>query len=298
MARTKAASKRLSGSRKKSLKADPKEVAVRVDPFLKWAGGKRRLMPQYEPYLPKTFGRYHEPFVGGGAFFFHIHPEVACLSDINPRLVDTYTSIRDDIDGLVERLALHKKHHNKRYYYERRDEFNHGALFATDRAALMIYLNKTCFNGLYRENLKGHFNVPMGRYKSPSIFSEEHLRSVHKRLQQVEIHNEAFEGVLERAEAGDLVFFDPPYVPISETSSFTNYSKDGFGAQQQRRLAEVFGLLVERGCHVMLSNSDCPFVRELYKDWEIVSVSAARCINSRATHRGAITEVLVLGGPA
>lgn len=273
--------------------------AKKAEPFLKWAGGKRRLLAQYQPYFPKSFGRYHEPFVGGGACFFHLEPAEAVLCDINPRLVDTYLSIRDDIDGLIERLTMHKKKHSKRHYYACREKFNHGdSLWKTDRAALMIYLNKTCFNGLYRENSKGSFNVPMGQYKDPKIFDPEALRRVHKVLQRAEIFHEPFDGVLERAEPGDLVYFDPPYVPLSATSSFTSYSKDGFGDEDQRRLAKVFAILAERGCHVMLSNSDCGFVRELYKDWQIVQISAARSINSRASGRGAISEVLVLSRPA
>jgi len=277
------------------LKKQKAKALPRALPFLKWAGGKRRLLAQYEAYFPKEFNRYHEPFVGGGACFFHLAPGRAVLSDINHRLIDTYTALRDDLDGLLSRLRDHRERHCKKHYYACRDEFNKGsALWQTDRAALMIYLNKTCFNGLYRENSKGGFNVPMGNYKSPKIFNEENLLSVHRQLQSVELHQEGFEGVLDRAEAGDLIFFDPPYVPLSATSSFTNYSKDGFGADQQRRLAEVFGLLAERGCHVMLSNSDCGFVRELYKEWRIVEVMAPRSINSRASGRGAISEVLVL----
>lgn len=284
--------KRKSSSRKASKNAKRDGA---VEPFLKWAGGKRRLMPQYAPYLPESYNRYHEPFVGGGAFFFHLQPGQAVLSDINTRLIDTYSAIRDDVDGLIERLEMHRSKHCKKHYYECRDEFNHGQLlWKTDRAALMIYLNKTCFNGLYRENLKGHFNVPMGRYKSPSIFDPKNLRAVSSLLQDVEIVPSGFTDVLSRAEAGDLVFFDPPYVPISETSSFTTYSKDGFGSEQQRRLADVFRELAERGCYVMLSNSDCPFVRELYADWRTVQVSASRNINSRASKRGAVSEVLVL----
>lgn len=264
-------------------------------PFLKWAGGKRRLLEQYEAYFPKEYNRYHEPFIGGGACFFHLSPEQAVISDINHRLIDTYTALRDDLDGLLSRLHEHRKRHSKKHYYACRDEFNQGAaLWTTDRAALMIYLNKTCFNGLYRENSKGYFNVPMGNYKSPKIFNEDNLLAVHRQLQGVDIHQGGFDGVLERAEEGDLIFFDPPYVPISETSSFTNYSKGGFDADKQRALAEVFRQLAERGCHVMLSNSDCGFVRELYKEWRIIEVMAPRSINSRASGRGAISEVLVL----
>lgn len=271
-------------------------TTAKVRPFLKWAGGKRRLLAQYAPYLPTSFGRYHEPFVGGGAFFFHLNACEATLSDINPRLIETYQALKVDIEGVLERLVFHREHHSEKHFYACRDALNHGdSLWISDRAALMIYLNKTCFNGLYRENSKGFFNVPMGRYTAPKIFKEENLRTIHKRLQHVELYNASFERVAEHAQKGDLVFFDPPYVPLSETSSFMHYTKNGFGADEQRRLAELFRVLSERGCYVMLSNSDCGFVRDLYKDWRVVQISAARCINSRASRRGSISEVLVLG---
>lgn len=267
----------------------------KASPFVKWAGGKRRLMPQYEKFFPHNFRTYHEPFLGGGAFFFHLRPRTASLSDINHRLIDAYEAIRDDLDGVLECLARHRSEHCKDYFYKCREMFNQGdLLLKRDRAALMIYLNKTCFNGLYRENRKGDFNVPIGRYKEPRIFDLENLTRVSEHLQGVDLRVASFEKVLERVSPGDFVYFDPPYVPISTTSSFTNYNKGGFGAQKQRELAEVFRKLDKRGCYVMLSNSDCGFVRELYKDWRNEVVLASRCINSRATKRGPINELLIM----
>ncbi len=264
-------------------------------PFVKWAGGKRRLMSQYEQFFPRNFRAYHEPFLGGGAFFFHLQPRFAVLSDINHRLIESYQAIRDDLEGVLECLAYHRSHHSKDYFYKCRERMNQGdLLIKSDRAALMIYLNKTCFNGLYRENLKGDFNVPIGRYKAPRIFDRENLELVSAHLQGVELHVGSFEKVLDRVSPGDFVYFDPPYVPISATSSFTNYSKGGFTSQHQHQLADLFTKLAERGCFVMLSNSDCGFVRELYSKWRCEVVSASRCINSRATKRGPINELVIM----
>jgi len=267
-----------------------------ASPFVKWAGGKRRLMAQYERFIPKTYRCYHEPFVGGGAFFFHLQPSLAVLSDINRRLIDTYQAIRDDLECVLERLAYHRQKHNKEYFYECREQFNKGdLLLKTDRAALMIYLNKTCFNGLYRENQKGYFNVPMGKYKSPSIFDPLNLAKVSGILQNVEIRLAGYQQVLERAVSGDFVYFDPPYAPLSATSNFTQYNKSGFGKEEQERLADIFGQLVRRGCYVMLSNSNSEHIRDLYSQWRIEEVSTARSINSKAKRRGKIKELLVMG---
>ena len=262
-------------------------------PFIKWAGGKSRLLSQYDEHFPVEFDNYHEPFVGGGAVFFHLAPATATLSDINPRLVEVYRTIRDDVEALIDRLAHHRERHNKAYYYQSRTRFNGGRMNAVDRASLFIYLNKTCFNGLYRENSRGEFNVPMGRYKSPSIFDPMHLRSVSLQLQDVDLVVDGFMSVADRAEPGDLVYFDPPYVPLNRTSSFTTYSKGGFDEKMQHDLARTFDKLAKRGCFVMLSNSDCPFVRELYAGWRVETISAPRAINSKAGRRGRVNEVLV-----
>lgn len=264
-------------------------------PFLKWVGGKARLLEQFADLLPEEFDGYHEPFVGGGAMFFHLDPSEARLSDVNGRLVETYRVIRDALPELIARLEEHRERHGEAYYYRQRQRMNAPrGLDEVQRAALFIYLNKTCFNGLYRENKRGEFNVPMGRYANPSVFDLGNLASASRALQGVRIEQASFDSVLEHARPGDFVYFDPPYVPISATSSFTSYAAEGFDDELQLRLAQTFDELARRGCLVMLSNSDCDFVRELYAGWRIESVLAPRSVNSRADKRGAVGEVAVL----
>lgn len=268
-------------------------------PFLKWAGGKARLIEQFQPYFPQEFGRYHEPFIGGGALYFHLQPEDAVISDVNERLISAYTAIRDELPALMERLELHAKKHSRDHYYRCRERFNQArSMSNVERAALMIYLNKTCFNGLYRENRRGEFNVPIGSYVNPTVFREENLIAVSQQLQHTDIRVQSFEHVLKTAQAGDFVYFDPPYVPLSATSSFTSYVGAGFDLQMQQRLAEVFTELAHRGCYVFLSNSDSPVVRELYRGWRMETVRAGRAINSKASGRNAVNELLVIGKPA
>lgn len=263
-------------------------------PFIKWVGGKGRLLAQLEELMPSQYEGYHEPFVGGGAMFFHLRPRQASLSDLNERLVTTYRAVRDDVDGVIERLAEHRRNHCATHFYECRQRFNaRHELDEADAAALFVYLNKTCFNGLYRENARGEFNVPMGSYAQPSILDVDGLVAASRALSDTEIRVAGFEAVLDRAQEGDLVYFDPPYVPISRTSSFTSYTGAGFDATLQVRLAQVFAELARRGCFVMLSNSDSRLVHELYAGWRIDRVRAPRSINSRATGRGAISEVVV-----
>lgn len=268
-------------------------------PFLKWAGGKARLVDQFRPYFPEDYGRYFEPFIGGGALYFRLQPEDAVISDVNERLIGAYIAIRDELPALMERLEFHTKKHSRDHYYRCRERLNHArGLSNVDRAALMIYLNKTCFNGLYRENRRGEFNVPIGSYVNPTIFREENLIAVSHQLQQTEIRVNSFEHVLERAQEGDFVYFDPPYVPLNATSSFTSYVGAGFDLQMQQRLAEVFTELAHRGCYVFLSNSDSEVVRELYRGWRMETVRAGRAINSKATGRNSVNELLVIGKPA
>ncbi len=273
--------------------------ATEPSPFLKWAGGKARLIEQIEPWFPTRYGRYFEPFIGGGAFYFHMQPEDAVISDINDRLIAAYTAVRDHLPELMERLDQLKARHGKDHYYRCRERFNraHG-MDVVERAALMIYLNKTCFNGLYRENRRREFNVPMGSYKNPRIFDEDSLIAASDQLQGADIRVQSFEYVLDEAEAGDLVYFDPPYVPLSSTSSFTSYVGAGFDLKMQQQLAEIFTELAHRGCHVYLSNSDTELVRELYRGWRIETVQAGRAINAKASGRKRINELLVIGRPA
>lgn len=267
-------------------------------PFLKWAGGKARLIEQYKPFLPSDFDRYHEPFLGGGALFFYLAPRLqaegkkAFLSDLNPELVNVYRCVRDRVHPLIQQLANHEQAHSKDHYYAVR------ATLETDsvaRAARFIYLNKTCFNGLYRENSKGLFNVPMGSYKKPRICAPELLLPASAALQIADISERSFCEVNQRVEdSKDFVYFDPPYYPLSETSKFTAYSRYRFAEDKQSELRDLIAALASQGAHVLSSNSDCDFIRELYNGFEIQTITAARSINSNASKRGKITEVLII----
>ncbi|MBC6424203.1 MAG: DNA adenine methylase [Hormoscilla sp. SP5CHS1] len=262
-------------------------------PFLKWAGGKNRLIPQYQPYFPKSFNTYYEPFLGGGAVFFHLQPQSAVLTDINPELINAYCCVRDNVEELIERLQEHQQKHSNDYYYERRKLTPDTEI---ERAARFIYLNRTCFNGLYRENSQGEFNVPIGRYKNPQICNPELLRSASAtlRMRNVKIEKKSFEYVLDFANSSDdFVYFDPPYYPVSSTSNFTAYSRDFFSKNDQTKLGEIFVELAGRGVKVMLSNSDYDFIRDLYSQFKIHKISAARFINSNGKKRGNVSEILV-----
>jgi len=273
----------------------PDPVAPPARPFLKWAGGKGRVLHQYVPHFP-NFSSYYEPFLGGGAIFFHLQARSssmssAVLTDINGELVNVYRCVRDHVDAVIDQLQVHQAHHSKDYYYRIRAAVPDGAV---PRAARLLYLNKTCFNGLYRENSRGQFNVPMGRYKRPNICPIDVLNAASTALQFVQLSVSPFELVLEQAQSpDDFVYFDPPYHPISATSRFTGYSRYSFCADDQIRLRDTFAILAQRGVRVMLSNSDCPFIRDLYQDFSIHTVLAARAINSKSSHRGKITEVLI-----
>jgi DNA adenine methylase len=264
---------------------------AKAAPFLKWAGGKGRLLGQFESLFPRRFHRYFEPFVGAGAVFFHLDPRRAVLSDTNPDLIACYQVIRDDVDSLVDLLSRYR-HDRDFFYYVR--ELDVTELSPVQRAARMIFLNKTCFNGLWRVNRQGRFNVPFGDYKNPKILDEANLRTVSDSLRGVEIHARSFEEVLRHAQAGDFVYFDPPYHPVSATAKFTSYGADDFKPEDQKKLAWVFRALDDKGCKVMLSNSDTPFVRELYKDYRVETVHAARAINRDASKRGLVTEIVAL----
>jgi DNA adenine methylase len=263
-------------------------------PFLKWAGGKGRLLEQYHPHFPQRVETYYEPFLGGGAIFFHLTGSfrTAVLADINPELVNVYQCVRNQVEDLIRLLQAHKQQHSQEHYYGVRSQTD--LTDPLERAARLLYLNKTCYNGLYRENSKGHFNVPIGRYKNPAICDPELLRAAAFALQSAHIRQASFDFVLQRATSRhDFVYFDPPYYPISATSSFTGYSRYGFTAADQERLSQVFSTLAQRGVQVMLSNSDCPFIRDLYAGFTIRTIQAARAINSKAGRRGKITELLI-----
>ncbi|MEW6280305.1 MAG: DNA adenine methylase [Candidatus Eremiobacterota bacterium] len=267
-------------------------------PVLKWAGGKRALLSQYEAFFPAEFGDYHEPFVGGAAVFFHLQPRLgqrrAFLGDVNGELINFYQVLRDHVESLIELLGRHKSRHSDAYYYKVRQKAPRDPV---QRAARLGYLNKTCFNGLYRVNSRGGFNVPVGRYRNPAILDEDRLRAASRALQGTDLQQEKFTAVLERARPRDLVYFDPPYHPLSLTSNFTSYTSDCFTEQDQRDLAEVFRQLHRKGVLVLLSNSDTPLIRELYRGFCLHPVQAPRCINSRADSRGAVQELLISGTP-
>lgn len=260
-------------------------------PFLKWAGGKSQLLQQYIHYFPKAYKTYYEPFLGGGAVFFYLNPPSALLTDVNADLVNAYRCVRDNVEELILLLEAHQSKHCKEYYYEVRQ---HKSITNLEKAARLIYLNKTCFNGLYRENSQGQFNVPLGKYKSPKICNPSLLRSACLALQNAQINMRHFEYILDyAASCDDFVYFDPPYYPVSPTSNFTAYSRYAFSPDDQIKLKEVFTELAQRGVKVMLSNSDCNFIRELYRDFKIHAMSATRLINSKGSKRGKISEVLI-----
>ncbi len=267
------------------------DAGYQARPFVKWAGGKRKLVPQLLAHVPARFGAYHEPFVGGGALFYALNPDTAFLSDANERLVRTYQGIRDDVEGVIRRLSRYP--HDQEFYLRFRKENIDGGSDA-DVAAWLIYLNKTGFNGLYRVNRKNEFNVPFGAQTNPTICDEVNLRACAERLRRAKVRREDFARVLERARRGDFVYFDPPYMPSSVTSSFVSYTKGGFGPEDHRRLRDVALALKRRGVRVLLSNSSHPFVRQLYGDgFEIEEVLAARAINSRGDRRGPVRELLI-----
>lgn len=265
-------------------------------PFVKWAGGKGRLLSQLRPLLPPGVARMRhvEPFVGGGALFFSRQPSRALLTDVNPSLIDTYHAIRDDVERVIGALGELAAQHCKERYYDVRERYNRGArITAPKRAAMFIYLNKTCFNGLHRVNRRGEFNVPYGSYKNPRILNSEGLRAASRALKAADLRCASFEALLEHAKPGDFVYFDPPYEPVSSTASFTAYSRNGFSREDQSRLAEVYAALDRRGCKLMLSNSDVPFIRTLYRRFRVDMVAAPRAINCNGAKRGKVTEVVV-----
>ena len=259
-------------------------------PFLKWAGGKGQLLGRLRGHVPQTYGRYFEPFLGGGALFFALRPPRGVLSDVNREIIDCYTAVRDEVSALVAALRDHR--YDEGHYYAVRDA-DPAKLDLVERAARTIFLNKTGFNGLYRVNRAGKFNVPFGRYAKPAICDEENLRACSAALANIELTAADFGKVASRAAAGDFVYFDPPYVPLSRTAAFTAYAPGGFDLDAQARLAGVFGRLVERGVAVLLSNSDVPAIRKLYAPYRIDTIEATRVINCKATRRGPVRELLV-----
>ncbi len=264
-------------------------------------GGKRQLLPELKRRLPKRFERYHEPFVGGGALFFDQRPHLASLYDNNPDLIELYGVVRDRVEELIAALYRHKIAHQEgreAYFYQIRDLDRGGGLAALDaieRAARFVYLNRTCFNGVYRVNREGFFNVPYGRYKNPLICDEPNLRACSEALKHATLSHGDFEQVLDGAQPGDFVYFDPPYVPLSATANFTGYTAGGFDESMQLRLRDVCDRLGQKGVFVMLSNSSAKWVIETYRagGYKVEKVKATRAINAHGHKRGAINEVIV-----
>lgn len=284
------------------LKDADKIIKEKPRPFVKWVGGKRQLLKQFKElrlYPPEDFNpnkaTYFEPFVGGGAVFLDLFPQKAVLFDLNFELVTTYDVIKNDVENLIKSLKKHK--HNKEYFLKIRGK-NPKKLSELNIASRFIYLNRTCFNGLYRVNKSGEFNVPFGSYKNPLICNEENLRKINNVLQKVDIFHKDYKEVLSMAKKGDFVYLDPPYYPVNGTSNFTSYTSNNFLEKEQEELRDVFVKLHKKGCFVMLSNSDTPFINKLYsglgKKITINKIKANRMINSNSKKRGKINEVLVI----
>lgn len=269
-----------------------------VMPVVKWVGGKRQLLTEIDKYIPSHFSTYYEPFLGGGAVFFYLQPKKAIVNDINEELINLYKVIKDNVEELIEDLKKHKNESD--YFYSirelDRDIEVYKKLTPVQRASRIHYLNKTCYNGLFRVNSQGQFNVPFGRYKNPNIVNEVTLRAVSNYFNSANITFKCcdFEESVKGARKGSFIYFDPPYDPVSDTSSFTGYDKGGFGKKEQVRLKKLCDRLNDRGIKFLLSNSETDFILDLYRDYKIEIVQAKRSINSKGNKRGEVNEVLVM----
>lgn len=267
-----------------------------IRPFLKWAGGKRQLLPELIEHMPDAYNNYYEPFIGGGALLFKLQPKKAVISDSNRELISCYSVIRDSLDELIEDLRQHRN--EEEYFYQVR-EWDRKDCFKSktpvQKASRIIFLNKTCYNGLFRVNSQGQFNAPFGRYKNPNILDEAVLKAVSSYLNasKIKILNQDFSKTVAKARKNDFIYFDPPYDPISDTASFTGYDINGFNKDEQKRLRDIFVKLSDKGCKVLLSNAHTDFICDLYQDYTRICVKATRAINSKASRRGKIDEILV-----
>lgn len=271
-----------------------KKQLLETSPLVKWAGGKRQLLADIKLNLPPYFKRYFEPFIGGGAVFFELQHEGAYISDVNAELINVYKVVQNNPQELIESLF---KHQNTKEYFLKirsadREPF-YGSWSDVEKASRFLFLNRTCFNGLYRVNSKGYFNVPYGNYSNPRIIDAENILSCSELLQNTDIQCTDFAKVLEYTQKGDFVYFDPPYVPLNSTSSFTSYTKEGFDIDMQYRLRDLCNELNRRGVFFLLSNSDTPVINELYSAYNLQKVYASRAINATSTGRGKVSEVLV-----
>lgn len=266
-------------------------------PVVKWVGGKRQLLSEIEPLFPKRYTTYCEPFVGGGAVLFSKQPRHAIVNDLNKDLITTYLVIRDDVRTLIELL---KQYENTADYFYKvrdldRDKEQYSQLSSVEKAARLLYLNKTCYNGLFRVNSSGEFNSPFGNYKNPNIVNEPVLLAVNKYFcnNDIAFYSEDFASTLKRIKRGAFVYLDPPYDPVSDTSSFTGYNKGGFDRKEQIRLKNCCDELSANGIKFMLSNSSTDFIKELYNNYNITTVNANRAINSNGQKRGKVEEVII-----
>ncbi len=281
-----------------SLDTNVKLKYYNLQPFTKWTGGKRQLLGELRSYMPETYGRYFEPFVGGGALFFDLAPEQAVINDFNEELINAYRQIKNNPAELINLLIKHKENNSKDYYLALRSADRDGRISrmtGVERAARILYMLRVDFNGLYRVNSKNQFNVPYGRYKNPKIVDVDLLYQISEYLNEndIEILQTDFAEAVKDAQTGDFVYFDPPYIPLNETSSFTSYTHEGFSYEEQVRLRNTFKELTERGVYAMLSNSSSPLVEELYKDFNIYFVEAQRTNGAKSSSRGKISEIIV-----
>ncbi|MBN2825520.1 MAG: DNA adenine methylase [Campylobacterales bacterium] len=265
-------------------------------PIIKWVGGKRQLINELKRLMPPKYNRYFEPFIGGGALFFELKPQNAFINDYNSELINLYQVVRDNPNALIVDVCEHKN--EVEYYYEiralDRDREIFDKLSDVKRASRFLYLNKTAFNGLYRVNSKNQFNVPFGRYKNPNYCVPDNIMACSELFKNTEMTNDDFEVIKDKVQAGDFVYFDPPYIPLTATSSFTTYTDKGFDEDMQFRLKELCDSIDKKGAYFMLSNSSVKLVYELYESYNIHEVKAKRSINSNGNGRGKITEMVVI----
>ena len=271
---------------------------VTLQPFTKWTGGKRQLLPVIRELMPKKYNRYFEPFVGGGALFFDLAPKNAVINDFNAELINCYQQIKDNPQELIEILKVHQEYNSKEYYLDLRSadrDERIDMMSEVQRAARILYMLRVDFNGLYRVNSNNQFNVPYGRYKNPKIVDENLVSAISTYLNsnQIEIKKGDFEKAVLDVQPGDFVYFDPPYIPLSETSAFTSYTHEGFSYDDQVRLRDTFKKLSDTGAYVMLSNSSSFLVEELYQDFNIHYVEATRTNGAKSSSRGKISEIIV-----
>jgi len=280
---------------------------MNVKPFLKWAGGKNQLITKIDKELPKYIDRYFEPFLGGGAVLFHIvqkyNPKYIFISDINFELINAFEVVKNNVDELIKYLDKYKVKHSEKFYYSIRGlespvtrklgiTLNDSRLNSIESAARFVYLNKTCFNGLYRVNKANKFNVPIGNYKNPEIFTKQNLKYISKVLQNVDIKCFSYEKILNYVKRGDFVYLDPPYDQVNETS-FTTYTEFDFTREDQTKLKEFYDILTKKGCRVLESNSSTTFIKEIYNKYELIEIDAKRLINCDGKKRGNVKEVLI-----